>query len=65
MQEREFAIKLSYIEIYNEMIRDLINVSSEVLDIREDRVKGIIVAGLSELLVTSPDEVMAMMRQAD
>lgn len=52
--EREFQIKLSYLEIYNEMIRDLINVSTDMLDIREDPVKGITVAGLSEILVTSP-----------
>jgi kinesin family protein 18/19 len=53
---------LSYLEIYNEMIRDLINVSNEVLDVREDPVKGVVVQGLSEILVTSPDEVMETMR---
>jgi kinesin family protein 18/19 len=47
------------------MIKDLINVTNEVLDIREDPVKGIVVAGLSEMLVTSPDEVMQTMRRAD
>ena len=48
-------MKLSYLEIYNEMVRDLINVSNEVLDVREDNAKGVVVAGLSEIHVVSPD----------
>ena len=44
------------------MIRDLINVSTDTLEIREDPVKGIIVAGLSEILVTSPNDVMNTIR---
>ena len=63
--EREFQIKLSYLEIYNEMIRDLINVSTDMLDIREDPVKGITVAGLSEILVTSPQDVLNTIRMSN
>ena len=63
--DREFQIKLSYLEVYNEMIRDLINVTSDVLEIREDPVKGIMVAGLSEILVTSPTDVMNTIRMSN
>ena len=39
--DRNYNIRVSFLEIYNEMIRDLIVVSNEVLDLREDPVKGI------------------------
>ena len=38
--EREYQVKLSYLEIYNEMIRDLINTASGYLELREDPIKG-------------------------
>ena len=60
--EREFQIRLSYLEIYNEMIRDLINTNTEIMDVREDPVKGIIVAGLSEVHVTSSTDIMDTIR---
>ena len=45
-KEREFTIKLSYLEIYNEVVRDLIKPSNEQLDIREDPIRGNVVSGL-------------------
>lgn len=36
-----YDIRVSFLEIYNEMIRDLIVVSDDVLDLREDKDKGI------------------------
>ena len=51
-------MKLSYLEVYNELVKDLINVSPDILEIREDNIKGIVVAGLSEIYVTSPEEIM-------
>jgi len=56
---------LSYIEIYNETIRDLINVSLDLLDIREDPIRGNVVAGISEVLVTSPDEIFKKLRDGN
>ena len=44
-------------QIYNEMIRDLLNPSSGILDMREDSKGGIQVAGLTELKARSTDEV--------
>ena len=63
--DREFSVKLSYIEIYNEAIKDLINVSHEVLDIRDDPIRGNVVAGISEILVTSPDEIFNTLRDGN
>lgn len=39
--DRSYNIRVSFLEIYNEQIRDLIMVSSEVLDLREDPMKGV------------------------
>ncbi len=55
----EFTLKVSYIEIYMEKIRDLLD-SNNVkvnLNIREDKVNGIYVAGVTEEYVTSQQEV--------
>lgn len=59
--DRTYTIRVSFLEIYNEMIRDLIMVGSEVLDLREDPVKGVCVAGLSEIEVDTPEEILDLL----
>lgn len=50
---------MSYLEIYNEQIRDLLNPASGYLELREDpRGRNIQVAGLSEISTTSTEEVI-------
>jgi kinesin family protein 18/19 len=56
----EFAIKLSYIEIYNEHVRDLLAGDSENLMIVEDPIRGVFVADLLETPVYSMNEVIGM-----
>jgi kinesin family protein 18/19 len=52
---------MSYLEIYNENIRDLLNPSSGFLELREDsRGRNIQVARLSEISTTSTEEVSNM-----
>lgn len=49
---------MSYIELYNENIRDLLNPSSGYLELREDsRGRSVQVSGLKEISTTSTDEV--------
>ncbi|CEM35074.1 unnamed protein product [Vitrella brassicaformis CCMP3155] len=59
--ERGFEVKCSFLEIYNENIRDLLQPSSDYLDVREDPVKGITVAGISEFSADSAAEVMDLL----
>ena len=48
-EDSKFKIKCSFLEVYNETIRDLLSPSSEYLDLREDPVKGMCVAGITEV----------------
>lgn len=59
--DRKYNIRVSFLEIYNEQIRDLIMVSSDVLDLREDPLKGVCVAGLSEIEVDTPEEILDLL----
>uniref|UniRef100_A0A1I8IKU5 Kinesin-like protein n=1 Tax=Macrostomum lignano TaxID=282301 RepID=A0A1I8IKU5_9PLAT len=44
-----YKFSMSYLEIYNEQLRDLLNPASGVLDMREDTRGGVQVAGLKEV----------------
>lgn len=62
-ENMEFTIKVSYVEIYLEKIRDLLddNRLKVNLTIREDPIKGIYIAGVTEEYVTSPEETLQVM----
>jgi len=48
---------MSYLEVYNEKIKDLLNPGSQQLELREDSSGGVRVAGLSEVFAQSTEEV--------
>ena len=60
-----FKIKVSFLEIYNETIRDLLVPSNSLLDLREDPVKGIFVAGLSDIEVKSVSEILDLLTEGN
>jgi hypothetical protein len=47
---------VSYVEIYNEVIRDLLvpNSKDTYLDLRDDAVKGVCLSGVNEFSVVEP-----------
>jgi len=53
----EFTIRASYLEIYLEKIRDLLDPARDNLQVREDPTKGIFVQGQKEVFVCSKQEV--------
>ncbi|EGB10231.1 hypothetical protein AURANDRAFT_22987, partial [Aureococcus anophagefferens] len=62
--EIEFAIKVSFVEIYLERIRDLLDTFGQKktnLQIREDPNSGIYVAGCTETFVTCESELLKCM----
>jgi kinesin family member 18/19 len=48
--DKKFEIKVTYVEIYNEVIRDLLvsNSKDTYLDLRDDPEKGIQLSGVTE-----------------
>ena len=59
--EKVFDVSLSYLEVYNETIRDLLSTDHQgPLELREDD-SHIIVSGLSEHSPTSAEQVLAML----
>jgi kinesin family protein 18/19 len=63
--ERDYKLKISYVEVYNENIKDLLTDKSDSLDLREDSVKGVCVAGVTEIMTTNVDEIMRYIRQGN
>jgi kinesin family protein 5 len=61
-EEMEFLLEVSYIEIYMEKIRDLLDPSRTNLRVREDKVKGVWVDGCVKLPTFSPEEMLETMR---
>ncbi|KAI5682714.1 hypothetical protein M9H77_03942 [Catharanthus roseus] len=59
--DREFLLRMSYMEIYNEDINDLLAPEHRKLQIHESIERGIFVAGLREEIVASPDQVLGLM----
>ncbi|KAK4503557.1 hypothetical protein PRZ48_004472 [Zasmidium cellare] len=53
----EFTVKVSYMEIYMEKIRDLLVPQNDNLPVHEDKQRGVYVKGLGEFYVGSVDEV--------
>ncbi|KXS10182.1 kinesin-domain-containing protein [Gonapodya prolifera JEL478] len=59
----EFTVKCSFMEIYMEKIRDLLNPTSDNLPIHEDKGRGVYVKGLLECYVGEIGEVYEIMRR--
>ncbi|XP_034226435.1 kinesin-like protein KIN-7O isoform X2 [Prunus dulcis] len=59
--DREFLLRMSYMEIYNEDINDLLAPEHRKLQIHESLERGIYVAGLREEIVASPEQVLDLM----
>lgn len=51
--EKSIEIKVSYVEIYNEVIRDLLVANSKdtYLDLRDEPERGVCIAGVTEFEV--------------
>ncbi|XP_036097980.1 kinesin-like protein KIF19 [Molossus molossus] len=54
-------VSMSYLEIYNEVIRDLLNPSSGLLDLREDARGSIQIAGVTEVCTSNAQEIMQLL----
>jgi kinesin family protein 3/17 len=56
-------VRASYLQIYNEVISDLLRTDRRNLQIREDKNRGVFVEGLSEWAVRSPNEIFSLLKK--
>ncbi|RLN67197.1 hypothetical protein BBJ29_006239 [Phytophthora kernoviae] len=61
----KYLVTVSFLEIYNEVIKDLLNPSDKVLKIREHPDMGIYVEQLAELVVRDPADVTRLLEQGN
>jgi len=74
--QREFLLRVSYLEIYNEKIHDLLAASSvpgpngqgapqEEINLREDKKRGVYATPLKEEIVQSPTQLLRVIARGD
>ncbi|KAL0944352.1 kinesin heavy chain [Colletotrichum truncatum] len=59
----EYTVRVSYMEIYMERIRDLLAPQNDNLPVHEEKNRGVYVKGLLEVYVSSVQEVFEVMRR--
>ncbi|EFQ26470.1 kinesin motor domain-containing protein [Colletotrichum graminicola] len=69
---REFLLRVSYLEIYNERIHDLLSMSTgtgaggqEEIKLREDSKRGVYASPLKEEIVQSPTQLLRVIARGD
>jgi hypothetical protein len=62
---KEFLLRVSYLEIYNETIRDLLNPSNDNLKIHQDKTRGVYVTPLTEEVVTCSKDVLKVIQRGE
>jgi centromeric protein E len=69
---REFLLRVSYLEIYNEKIHDLLSMSTgganqpqEEIKLREDSKRGVYATPLKEEIVQSPTQLLRVISRGD
>lgn len=70
MPTREFLLRVSYLEIYNEKIYDLLSqstpgVQQEEIKLREDSKRGVYATPLKEEIVQSPNQLLRVIARGD
>nr|XP_028562583.1 kinesin-like protein KIF19 [Podarcis muralis] len=63
--DMDYSVCMSYLEIYNEVIRDLLNPSSGFLELREDSKGSIQIAGITEVSTTNAQEIMQLLTKGN
>ena len=62
-QQPHFLVTVSYLELYNEVVKDLLNPSDKQLAIRQHPQLGVYVQDLAELVVAGEGDVLRLLEQ--
>ena len=65
MPDREFLFRVSYVEIYNENIHDLLNPQSVQIKIMHDPKAGTTLVGVKEEVVMTAEQVIALLQSGE
>ncbi|CAK9223239.1 unnamed protein product [Sphagnum troendelagicum] len=63
-RDGDHVVRLSYLEVYNESVRDLLS-PGRPLVLREDSKQGIVAAGLTQYQAYTADEVMTLLQRGN
>lgn len=63
--DREFLIRVSYLEVYNEQIKDLLNTEPTQIKIQYDSKLGTVLSGVMEQVVLNAQQVIALLKAGD
>lgn len=61
---REFQLNVTYLEIYNENVQDLLHKSGQ-LQLREDGRCGVVVAGLKPIAIRGAEELLSLLAEGN
>mmetsp|Transcript_68250 Transcript_68250/g.215896 ORF Transcript_68250/g.215896 Transcript_68250/m.215896 type:complete len:454 (-) Transcript_68250:46-1407(-) len=64
-REKEWEVSCSYLEVYNEVIYDLLIPNSGACELREDPELGPTVAGLKRIKVQSAEKIFSLLREGN
>ena len=62
-ENNKYVVKVSYLQIYTEIISDLLKPERKHLAIREDKEKGVFVENLSEWVIKGPEEIFDLLKR--
>lgn len=63
-EERDFDLGITYVEVYNELVQDLLN-PGPALHLREDNKYGVIVAGVKVHKIVEVDELFKLLEEGN
>jgi centromeric protein E len=64
-KNREYLIRVSYLEVYKEQIRDLLADGASQIRLFDHREQGLIIKGLREEVVTCPKQIFEILAQGE
>jgi hypothetical protein len=62
---RDFVLRVSYLEVYNEQIKDLLSLDPTPIRIQYDPKKGVVLSGVKELVVLNTVQVLALLKSGE
>eukprot|EP00070_Physeter_catodon_P037206 XP_028344100.1 kinesin-like protein KIF19 [Physeter catodon] len=63
--DNEYTIRCSFLEIYNEAVRDLLDTRNEHCEVREDPSRGMAISNICEVDVKTADEILELLQRGN